>query len=287
MPKKTGILSLREHKLDKIPDQVFDITNLTSLDVSNNNLKHLDLANAKKLSNLANLKSFNCEQNKLQADALTSIPSLLKLQNLSAGGNELGKPVLLTPPAGVVAGGGGKKTKQKVTKTADQLFPSTLPPSLKSLKLDHNAFSSIPPQICSAKLIKLVKLDLSYNNLASVPTEISNLTSLTELNLDSNSIVSLPTEVGSLSKLKALSLQNNCITVHSSTVYSEKNPQPIPASVFRDTLIVDLNLKGNSMTSTQLNEFDGYHDFLERRKKIKSKGIDGGALTDLDVCGLD
>jgi len=74
-----------------------------------------------------------------------------------------------------------------------------------------------------------------------------------------------------------------------NTVFSpETNPQPIPPEVFRDTSVVDLNLHGNRLTSTQLNElFDGYHDFLERRKKIKSKGIDGGALTDLDVCGLD
>lgn len=38
--------------------------------------------------------------------------------------------------------------------------------------------------------------------------------------------------------------------------------------------------------STQLNEFEGYSEFLARREKVKSKDIYGGALTNLDVCGL-
>ena len=35
------------------------------------------------------------------------------------------------------------------------------------------------------------------------------------------------------------------------------------------------------------NEFEGFPSFLERRQKIKSKNIYGGALTDLAVCGLE
>ena len=109
--------------------------------------------------------------------------------------------------------------------------------------------------------------------------------SLTELNLDNNAIVSLPTEVGHLKKLKALSLKNNYIQV-KSTHFSESNPQPIPASLFTDTLLIDFNLHGNKLTSTQLNEFDGFGVFMERRKKVKTKNLYGGALVDMSVCGL-
>ena len=93
---------------------------------------------------------------------------------------------------------------------------------------------------------------------------------LTELNLDSNVIVSLREEVGKLSKLKTLSLKNNYIQV-KTTNFSSSNPQPIPASVFEDTLLIDLNLHGNKLSSTQLNQFDGFEAFLDRRKKVKSK----------------
>jgi Leucine-rich repeat (LRR) protein len=103
--------------------------------------------------------------------------------------------------------------------------------------------------------------------------------------LDSNVIVSLREELGRLTKLKTLSLKNNYIQV-KSTNFSASNPQPIPASVFENTLLIDLNLHGNKLSSTQLNEFEGFEAFLERRKKVKSKNLYGGALVDMSVCGL-
>jgi len=109
---------------------------------------------------------------------------------------------------------------------------------------------------------------------------------LTELNLDQNLITSLPKQIGNLKKLKSLSLQHNKI-VGQSTAYSTQNPQPLPAELFTQTPIIDLNLTGNKMNNTQLNEFTGFDTFLERRQKLKSKNIYGGALTDLGVCGLE
>ena len=144
--------------------------------------------------------------------------------------------------------------------------------------------SSVPRVICT--LTKLQKLDLSHNNLAAIPVEIFNLTALNELNLNNNSLVSLPQEIGKLTKLKSLSLKNNQIRVHHK-VFSEQNPQPLPASLFTDTPLIDLNLHGNPMTSTQLNDFEGYHVFLERRKQTNTKNLYGGAMANLDVCGLD
>ena len=106
---------------------------------------------------------------------------------------------------------------------------------------------------------------------------------LTELNLDNNTIVSLPNEAGQLTRLKVLSLRNNHIQM------IKNNPQPLPASIFVDTLLIDLNLHGNNkLSSTELNEFDGFDVFLERRKKVKTKNLYGGAMMDGDMglCGL-
>lgn len=244
--RKTNILSLTEHGLEEIPGQVFQITSLRTLDLSKNKIRHLG-----KISQLHELKSLNCDSNNLTTKSLSSISKLPKLTTISIGKNKL---------------------------TESDSFPS-LPPKVKTLKLYGNSFSSIPKQICDRKLTSLEKLDLSCNNLACVPSEICNLASLTELNLDKNALVSLPIEMGRLTKLKALSLKNNYLT--------KSNPQPIPAGVFTETLLIDLNLHGNDrLTSTDLNEFDGFDVFLERRKKKKDKSLHGGAMVDMSVCGL-
>jgi Leucine-rich repeat (LRR) protein len=238
--------------------------NLKTLDLSKNALITL----SPKISLLVNLKSLNLDQNKLPAGSLVSIAKLSKLQSLSVGGNQLGRHIAA-----------------EILDASDP-FPSTLPSGLKQLKVDNNFLSSVPRPILSATMTKLEKLDLSSNNLATIPTEISNLVALTELNLDDNVIVSLPEDVGKLRALKVLSLKGNRISV-DSTVWSLKNPQPIPKSLFADTPVIDLNLHGNPMTSTQLNSMEGYDTFLERRQKVKTSTLLGGGLTNLDVCGLE
>lgn len=252
--QKTNILSLTEHKLEEIPQQVFLLTSLRTLDLSKNKLQSLG-----RVSQLKELKSLNCDENVLGTRSLSTLSGLDKLTTLSLGKNRLMNP-------------------------ANNSFPS-LPPKLKTLKLPGNQFTSIPKQICDSKL-PLQKLDLSNNNLAYLPPEIGNLVVLTELLCDNNVIVSLPNEIGQLKALKSLSLKNNHIQVNT-TQFSDKNPQPIPAGLFVDTLLIDLNLHGNNkLTSTDINQFEGFDVFLKRRKSIKDKNLHGGAMVDMSVCGL-
>lgn len=240
------------------------IKNLKTLDLSKNTLTKL----SPKVALLENLKSLNLEQNKLPAGSLMPIAKLSKLQNFSVGGNLLGKHVVAE------------------TQAEAEPFPSKLPVGLRQLRVNNNFLSNVPRPILSPQLTKLDRLDLSSNQLAAIPTEISNLVALTDLNLDNNVIVSLPEDIGKLTKLKVLSLRGNRISVHS-TNWSDKNPQPLPKSLFADTPLIDLNLHGNPMTSTQLNSMEGYVEFLDRRQKVKTSTLLGGALTNLDVCGLE
>lgn len=257
-----------QNHLTHCGSELFRIRDLKTLDLSQNKIKTI----GNQLAVLKELKSLNLDGNLLVAGSLEPVSALSKLQALSAGGNRLGPPIPRDP-----------KHPQQSTPEALPQFPT----SLKSIKLDNNSFSSFPMQIVVPnRLTKLERIDFSNNNLAAIPEAISNLASLTELNLDNNVIVSLPDTIGELKKLKTLSLRNNQIQV-SNTNFSDTNPQPLPVSLFEDTLLIDLNLHGNPLSSTQLNEFEGYEKFLERRKKIKSKDIYGGALTNLDVCGLE
>ena len=267
------------------------ITNIRTLDLSNNQLSSLNPS----ISNLTQLKSLNLENNKLIPGSVTALSQLTNLQTLSLGNNMLGRPVSHqnTNPAANV----GKKIVghlphpnttnpiRTASKNHDPL-PSALPSKLKSLKMNANYLSNVPKPIF--QLHKLDKLDLSNNQLASLPVELGpNLTNLTELILDDNSIVSLPESIGKLVKLKVLSLKRNHISASNTQWSDTTNPQPLPASLFTDTPLIDLNLHENPMTSTQLNSMDGYSQFLERRKTVKTNALLGGALTNLDVCGLE
>ena len=270
--QKTNVLSLTEHKLEEIPCRVYQIVNLRTLDLSKNKIQSLG-----KLSVLKELKSLNCDDNLLtntsELSHLGQISHLTNLQTLSLGRNKIKYPTMAI--------------------SDDGKFAFTLPPKLKQLRLNGNEFASIPKQILTpintTTTTTLEKLDMSYNNLAYIPIEIGNLTSLTELLLDNNVITSLPNEMGKLTKLKTLSMRNNYIQLpsKSGTNFSSNNPQPIPSSIFINTLLIDLNLHGNKLTSTQLNEFDGFDTFLERRRVVKTKGLIGGAMDgDSTLCGL-
>ena len=250
------------------------------------------------LGNLLQLKSLNVDENKLTPGTLTAISKLTKLKTLSVNNNLLGKPYSpqqhqnhhhLHLPHGIGHGqNNSKKTSTTVsaatTPSAQEALPVDIPKGLKTLLLSRNYFSNIPSSILlPSNCRSLETLDLSYNNLGTVPDEIQNLTSLRELNLDSNMIMNLPDGVGKLSKLRVLSLRNNKISKKAKN--GGKGPQnqqqPLPESLFTNTAVVDLNLHGNPLTSTQLNSFDGFSNFLARRKDVKDK-----TMSNLDVCGL-
>jgi Leucine-rich repeat (LRR) protein len=126
------------------------VKSLRTLDISKNKLKNLG-----QISRLSELKTLKCDENALGINALHSLSNLSKLQILTLGNNRLHYP---DPSA---------------ASTSHQSFP-TLPSNVKQLKLNSNAFSSIPLQICDRRL-SLEKLDLSHNNLAAIPPEICNL----------------------------------------------------------------------------------------------------------------
>lgn len=265
--QKLGILSLSEHGLESLPAAVFTLTQLRTLDLSDNKLISLG-----RLHLLQECKSLNLDGNKLLTGSLGPLSSLSKLQTLSIKRNRLGDTV--TSEFGTVPAAP---------------FPA-MPASLKQLYLSDNPLGAVPESIYLTTtptnnhppLLKLELLDLCRTGIRVIPPELAVLTALQELRLDGNQIDLLPAAMGRFQKLKVLSLRDNRFTVTSTLFNPRTNPQPLPAALFTDTPLIDLNLHGNRMTNTQLNQFEGFDQFLRRRQKVKSK-----TLTNLDVCGLE
>ena len=244
------------------------IAKLTTLDLSKNKLKSLP----PNLSNLKILKSLNVDGNKLMPGTLAVVAKLPKLKSLSLNNNQLGKiiPPQTSPNA----------PKTKPVAPVDALPPS-LPKGLKTILLSNNTLPVIPKSILegTTPLKMLEKLDLSSNLLTSLPETIGSLVKLNDLNLDDNALTKVPASMGKLTQLKVLSLRRNKIAL--------TDPQPLPEELWKNTPLIDLNLHGNPMTTTQLNTMDGYDAFLVRRREVKNKDILGGAMTDLEGCGLE
>ena len=81
---------------------------------------------------------------------------------------------------------------------------------ITDLDLSHNELTSLPEWI--HQLSNLERLHLNHNQLTSLPRSIGQLSKLKKLNLDHNQLTSLPESIGQLSHLKFLTLRHNGLT---------------------------------------------------------------------------
>ncbi|THH31350.1 hypothetical protein EUX98_g2838 [Antrodiella citrinella] len=119
---------------------------------------------------------------------------------------------------------------------------------LINLYLNHNALTSVPPEITKLKHLEL--LDLSGNNLVSVPHELGMLTSLKELYLFDNHLTTLPPELGSLHQLQTLGIEGNPMDMSLKHMVQEQGtpaliahlrdscPAPVPPSTRQWTTVI-------------------------------------------------
>ncbi|KAF2075746.1 hypothetical protein CYY_002928 [Polysphondylium violaceum] len=89
---------------------------------------------------------------------------------------------------------------------------------LKELYLDHNCINNVPANVFR-ELKNLSILDLSNNQLSSIPIEVSELKELKVLNLSHNNLTNLPNEIGQLVKLTHLDIGFNFIeTINTEAI---------------------------------------------------------------------
>jgi small GTP-binding protein len=102
------------------------------------------------------------------------------------------------------------------------------------LDLSGNQLASLPPEI--GQLTNLIWLDLSRNQLSSLPTELCHLKKLTVLYLGGNQLTTLPLEISQLKNLQRLHLGGNQLA-------------SLPPEICQLTKLKRLNLNGNQLTT--------------------------------------
>jgi len=171
-PRKN--LNLSNLGLTRLPPQLFELTALTYLFLSENKLSSLP----PQIGQLTALKTLYIDRNQLNS-LPPEISKLTALTVLVLWRNQLSS----LPP---------------------QIFQLT---SLTRLSFSQNQVSSLPPEI--GQLTALTQLELWGNQLSSLPPEIGQLRSLTTLNLFNNQLSNLPPEIEQLTALTELFLHHN------------------------------------------------------------------------------
>jgi small GTP-binding protein len=195
-------LDLSGNRLNGLPAEITQLTNLTTLDMDRTNLSELPA----EIGLLANLTTLYLNGNQL-SELPPEIGMLANLTTLSLDGNQLSE----LPP--------------EITQLAN----------LNRLYLDRNQLSELPPEI--GLLANLVTLSLDGNQLNKLPPEIGLLAILTTLSLDMNQLNELPPEITQLANLVTLSLNGNQISqlpdeitklTNLIRLYLSKNPLKSP-----------------------------------------------------------
>jgi len=136
------------------------------------------------------------------------------------------------------------------------------------LNLSNQNIKSLPAEI--GRLTNLRELILYNNQMTSVPKELGQLTNLTELWLDTNQLTSVPKELGQLTNLMSLYLYGNQLT-------------SVPKELGQLTNLRKLVLSGNRLTSvpkeigrlTNLKRLDLRHnDISSLPKEIVDLGME-------------
>ncbi|XP_055470255.1 leucine-rich repeat-containing protein 40 isoform X2 [Psammomys obesus] len=194
--KNLKMLYLQHNELTCIPEGFEHLSNLEDLDLSNNRLATVP-ADVALLSSLLRLN--------LSSNQLKSLPAeisrMKRLKHLDCDAN-----LLETVPSDV----GGMESLELLYLRRNKL--RVLPEFsscrlLKELHLAENQIESLGAEHLQ-HLQAILVLDLRGNKLQSVPEEVALLQSLERLDLSNNDISSLPCSLGNL-HLKFLTLEGN------------------------------------------------------------------------------
>ncbi|KAF9678633.1 hypothetical protein SADUNF_Sadunf07G0054800 [Salix dunnii] len=250
--KGTRELNLQNKLMDQVdwlPDSIGKLSNLVTLDLSDNRIVALPDA----FGGLSSLTKLDLHANRIgelpgsigdllslvvldvRGNQLSSLPAtfgrLIRLQELDLSSNHLSS---LPDTIGSLV----SLKKLKVETNDIEEIPYTIDKclSLKELRADYNRLKALPEAVgktetlevisvrynnikqlptTMSSLLSLKELDVSFNELESVPESLSFATSLIKMNIGNNfsDMQFLPRSIGNLENLEELDISNNQIRV--------------------------------------------------------------------------
>jgi Leucine-rich repeat (LRR) protein len=247
----TGLqrLSLYDNQLADVPDRAGQLSGLRHLNLGNNQLTSLPPS----VCRLTALESLNLSQNRI-AVLPESIDALPRLRMLDLGHNALtvlpaalGRLPQLTQFLYL-----GHNHIREISEALCSGWSR-----LGYLNLSENELSTLPETL--GAMLKLVELRLYNNNIDTLPESIGKLSRLQELHLDHNRIVVLPQSIGELHALKELRLANNALTSLPASIDGLTNLRrldlrdnrlaSLPDAIGRLPQLTHLDLRGNALIS--------------------------------------
>ena len=249
--EKDKIINLRNKKYEKLDNKLTNFEAAVEIDLSLNFLTELPLQFFMICGSLKNLNLNSNNFSQIQ-------PSVSKLEQLRSL----------------------QMINNKLKDLPDELFKLT---NLTKLSLgtiqevyientvglhNSNSISSLSPFI--GQLVNLKVLDLSFNHLKKLPSEMRNLIKLTHLNLSCNKLKEFPYWFQFFSDLRDLDISSNQIETIPSIICRMRNLRKIDLRLNKLTKISflfaklkkleELNLKGNSILS-HFESLDCYKNF--------------------------
>mmetsp|Transcript_15957 Transcript_15957/g.21985 ORF Transcript_15957/g.21985 Transcript_15957/m.21985 type:complete len:274 (-) Transcript_15957:1816-2637(-) len=136
----------------------------------------------------------------------------------------------------------------------DDLVPQ--PDEKGAINLSNRAWVNLDPHLWTLS-DRIVKLDLSYNHITEIPSQIGEMIMLRELVASFNKIVRIPKEIGTLKRLKKLYLNSNrlkklpeevgLLEMLEELIVSENSLEMLPSNVSKMANLRILKVSNNKL----------------------------------------
>ena len=117
--------------------------------------------------------------------------------------------------------------------------------SLKYLDVSHNQLNTLPPSLYALPHLDYFKI--SHNRLSSLPEDGVDKLNAVELDISANSLPSLPAALSMCKRLKVLRVEENCLDLAG-----------FPSEILENSNVSLLCLEGNLIQQKELQQVQGY-----------------------------
>ena len=143
-----------------------------------------------------------------------------------------------------------------------------------SIDLSHNTWRTLPPELIEFSESSLLHLNMSNNQLTSIPESIGNLVLLQTLDVSHNQIESIDAAIGKCIRLRRLNVATNriealpaeignCVLLEE-IIASDNQLKSLPQEVLNLFVISVIDIRNNSLTTlpTELSRMPTLNQLL-------------------------